>query len=262
MLTDSHCHPFDLINIFPKAEEERRKLNVLAMASSFRIEEFISNETLAKTAFAENAAPLLLCFGIHPQQFTIRNGSNEGLEILEELAAGKRISAIGECGFDLYNSEFRETEKLQDEYFTAQIDIALKYDLPVVIHARRAIHKIFACAKTLSKCKAVIFHSWSGTPDEAQALLRRGINVFFSFGNVIMLNHKQAIQSCIILPTDRLLLETDAPYQPRRTENFSIWADLPLILETAAALRSEAGNNTCVKELEIQIENNFRRAFI
>ena len=285
MLIDAHCHPFDLKSFIPEFEKERRQLNVIAAASAHEISEFAHNENLSRNAALDNAPPLLACFGIHPQIFKIKNEQltknneqrtedkeqltgnkeqfdfNNLLETLEMLASGKRIAAIGECGFDLYNSAFRETEALQDHFFAAQLEITLRYELPVVLHVRRAIHKVFAVSDILSKCKAVIFHSWSGTLEEANALLHRGINVYFSFGNTIMLNHKQAMRSCALLPAERLLTETDAPYQPRRGQNFSQWADLPFIIEAAAALRNEAGNKTNTEGLENQIEINFHKAF-
>jgi TatD DNase family protein len=270
VLTDAHCHPFDLSPLFPQMEQERRKLGVIAAASSYNTEEFAHNEKLAHNAAEENAALLLLCFGVHPQLPAVKKkeGSpftetdlNDSVTLLRTLAEAGKIAAIGECGFDLYNTEFKETEKTQDALFTAHLEIAVKYGLPVVLHVRRAMHKIFAAEKELSKCKAVIFHSWSGTLEEARSLLRRGINAYFSFGNTIMLNHKQAIQCCSLLPAERLLTETDAPFQPRRDEKFSTWADLPLILKTAAELRSEGGGKIYVSELEKQIEDNFLNAF-
>jgi TatD DNase family protein len=251
-------------------EKNRRGMGVLAAASSFYTEEFTHNEEIARNAAAEKAAPLLLCFGIHPQLPAVKKENGElftdsdltnGLETLHKLAAAGRITALGECGFDLYNAAFRKTEKTQDTLFMAHLETAINYNLPVVLHVRRAMHKIFAAAKYLSKCKAVIFHSWSGTHEEARALLRHGINAYFSFGNTIMLNHKQAIQCCSLLPIKRLLTETDAPYQPRRGEKFSTWADLPLILKTTANLRGESGNLIDERDLETQIENNFRRIF-
>jgi TatD DNase family protein len=166
--------------------------------------------------------------------------------------------AVGECGFDLYNAQFRETEAVQDEIFAIHLEVALRYGLPVVIHARRAMHKIFAATAILKKCKAVIFHSWPGTLDEGISLLRRGVNAYFSFGNVIRLNHKQAMRCCALFPTERLLTETDAPFQAPRGQDFSHWADLPGIIETAAALSSEAAS---AKELEAQIEANFHAVF-
>jgi len=270
VLTDVHCHPFDLSPLFPQMEQERRRLGVYAAASACDMEEFTYNETLSHNAAAENAAPLLLCFGVHPQLPAVKkeNGSpftdselTGSLETLQNLASAGKIAALGEFGFDLYNAAFKETEKTQDILFETHLEIAIHYNLPIVLHVRRAMHKIFPVAKYLSKCKAVIFHSWPGTLEESRSLLRHGINAYFSFGNTIMLNHKQAIQCCSSLPAERLLTETDAPFQPRRGEKYSSWADLPFILKTAANLRGESGNKIDVSELESQIENNFKNIF-
>ncbi|MCL2444404.1 MAG: TatD family hydrolase, partial [Treponema sp.] len=207
MLTDAHCHPYDLIRVNPQAEEERIEAGVLAAASACLLEEFVYNESLPN---------ILPYFGIHPQMPAVYKNnlkaSHKGTENTEEtiinllkLAKEKRIAAIGECGFDLYNAEFKETEKIQEQLFIEQLEIALQYGLPVIIHARRAMHKIFENTEKLKKCKAVVFHSWPGTLEEASAIIRRGLNVYFSFGNTIKLNHKQVIKSCAHLPADRLL---------------------------------------------------------
>jgi TatD DNase family protein len=132
----------------------------------------------------------------------------------------------------------------------------------MVIHVRRAMHKIFAASSELKKCRAVIFHSWPGTMGEGEALLRRGINAFFSFGNTIMLNHREAMRCCALFPVERVLTETDAPFQPLRGKNFSCYADLGRILEAMAALRHEDGGaNASAAEMEKIVENNFRAAF-
>jgi TatD DNase family protein len=270
MLTDAHCHPYDLSGIEPQMEQERRRLEVCAAASSYTMKEFTHNEILAHNAVCEKASPLLLCFGVHPQLPAVmaKNSGpfteidiNDSIASLCTLASEGRLCAIGEFGFDLYNTDFKETEKTQDTLFAEHLEIAVEYRLPVILHIRRAMHKVFNAVKTLSKCKTVIFHSWSGTFEEARSLLRHGVNAYFSFGNVIMCNHKQAIQCCSLLPAERLLTETDCPFQPRRGEKYSTWTDLPLILKTAANLRSEAGNNIDANDLETQVELNYRKIF-
>jgi TatD DNase family protein len=243
----------------PPAEDERRGLGLVCAASSTTEAEFACHEGLAKKAGEEGAPPILPCFAVHPQM--PGEGDDPGrfaplLELLEQLAAGRRIFAVGEAGFDLYGPEFRSAEELQDSVFSAQLEIARRHELPLVIHARRAMHKIFARAGELKKIPAVIFHSWPGTLGEGEALLRRGINVYFSFGTVILLNHKEARRCCALFPPDRLLTETDAPYQPLRGREFSRWADLPLILRGMAELRRAAA-----EELERTVDGNFRRAF-
>jgi len=277
MLTDAHCHPCDLFFEFHEAEKKRRTVispsgvkGVTAAASAWNINEFAYNEELSRNAAAENEARMLLCFAVHPQlpaNYTEKNmrfkdaDLDASMEFLCAAAKNKKLAAAGEFGFDLFNDEYKETEKMQDKIFASHLEAAVNYKLPVVLHVRRAMHKIFLYAKELSKCKAVIFHSWPGTCEEAHSLLKRGINAYFSFGNIIMLNHKQAMRSVSLLPADRLLTETDAPYQPRRNEKFSHWADLRRILKAAASLRSKAGNTVNAEELETQIEINFKKAF-
>jgi TatD DNase family protein len=257
VLTDAHCHPFNLAEHFPAAEDERRKLGVICAASATTMEEFIYCEQLSREAKETNGVQLLSCFAVHPQMPTAANNAvQDSLAMLETLAAGERLAAVGETGFDLYNAAFRETEKIQDELFAAHLETALRHELPLVLHVRRAMHKIFTFSTALKKCRAVIFHSWPGTLGEGEALLRRGINVFFSFGASILLNHREAIHCCSLFPPERLLIETDAPYQPLRGKTFSSYADLKFIIEAMAALRGEAASS-----LENIIENNFCRAF-
>ena len=281
MLTDAHCHPFDLNKVFPDAEQERRRLGVLCAASTSSLEEFEYHETLSQKAKEDGAAGLLCCFAIHPQlpaylydsKFSSsgeelgkkkNSGIEERLSLLESLAVQGRLAAVGETGFDLYDAKLRETEKIQDEIFAVHAETAIRHDLPLVLHVRKAMHKVFAAEKELKKCRAVIFHSWPGTAGEGESLLKRGINAYFSFGTTIMLNHRQAMHCCSVFPIERLLLETDAPYQPLRgtSRDYSAWEDLPRILDAAAALRKTAGSpGSDAGELEGIVEGNFRRVF-
>jgi len=187
------------------------------------------------------------------------NFLRELLSVLDALAAQGRLCAVGETGFDLYNAAFRETEKIQDELFAAHLETSLQYNLPLVIHSRRAMHKIFANAPALKKCRAVVFHSWSGTAAEGESLLMRGINAFFSFGAAITLNHKEAMRCCASFPSERLLTETDAPFQPLRRREFSCYADIRAVLGAMEALRGGAVDGGT--GMEKVIETNFRSAF-
>ena len=268
MASDAHSHPQDLIDIFPEAEKERRSLNIACAASSCTKEEFLFHEKLALAAKEDKTAPVFPCFAVHPQLPAYIAKKNptctiadfrDSLDFLSALAAKNKIAAVGECGFDLYSKEYKETETIQETLFAAHLEIAQHYNLPVVLHVRRAMHKIFPFAKTLKKLPAVVFHSWPGSPDEASAILRKGICAHFSFGTTLLLNHKKAILSCAALPAEHLLLETDAPYQPLQGKEFSCWSDMPAILEAAASIRKEAGTiqGTEAIELEEIIDRNF-----
>jgi TatD DNase family protein len=265
MLTDAHCHPWDLLACYPQGEEERQRLGVLCAASAWRREEFSYNEALS-------AGPgRVLCFGVHPQlpAHEGRGGlegspvsARDSLAFLQTLAREGRIHAVGEAGFDLYTQPYRDTEARQDEIFAAQMEIALDHGLPLVLHVRRAMHKVFFHSRSLKRLPSVVFHSYPGTLREGLDLLNRGINAYFSFGAPILLNHKTAMDACARLPPERLLLETDAPYQPLRGRPFSSWGDLPQILRAAADLRREAGSlPPSLEELEALGQANFRRAY-
>ncbi|MCL1812679.1 MAG: TatD family hydrolase [Treponema sp.] len=272
MASDAHVHPFYLLDLHPNAEDERRSLDIACAASSCGKKEFLLHEKLSAASKNEGAAPLFPCFAVHPQLPALvvnekahcsAEDFRDQLEFLSTLAVENRISAVGECGFDLYSQNHKDTEAIQDELFAVHLEIAMQYNLPVVIHVRRAMHKIFPFAKTLKKLPAVVFHSWSGSPDEASALLRKGIPTFFSLGTTLLLNHKKAIRSFAALPIERLLLETDAPYQPLQGKAFSSWLDMPAILEAAAKIRKEAGvkQGINVTELEAIVDRNFFGVF-
>ncbi|GHU50175.1 hypothetical protein FACS1894200_09510 [Spirochaetia bacterium] len=127
-----------------------------------------------------------------------------------------------------------------------------------MLHVRKAMHKIFAYTPLLKQVPALIFHSYSGTLEDAQALLKRGLNAYFSFGNSILLNHKAAQRACAAVPLTRLLSETDSPYQPLHGNRYSSWQDLPLVLRMMADLRAQAA---VPQEIERIIEENFFAAF-
>jgi len=273
-MTDAHCHPWDLLSFQKNAEEERKETGTAAAASSWNLEDFLYHEGLAKKAREQGAPPLFCCFALHPQLAPeFMEGSQTpglslpaSLDLLRSLAAEDRLAALGETGFDLYNEKYRAAEKIQDEIFACHLETALQYNLPVVLHVRRAMHKIFPFAKELKKLPAVVFHSWPGTSGEGEALLKRGINAYFSFGAVVLKNHKEAIASAVKLPLDRVLLETDAPYQPLRGKEFSTYRDLNAICSCIAALRKEAGSITEgsggeKKKLEDRISENFFKVF-
>jgi TatD DNase family protein len=212
------------------------------MASAWGKDDFSYNESLSKTA-KNSPAPVFLSFGVHPQLPALdKAAAAESLAMLETLARGKRLDAAGEIGFDLFDARYRSTEKEQDAVFSEELAIAARFDLPVVLHARKAMHKIFARKKALKKIKAVVFHGFSGTDGEALSLLAGGINAYFSFGTALLNNHKKAQKAAALIPAERLLFETDAPYQPLRGKEYSHYRDLAPILEKAAALRRAAGS--------------------
>ncbi len=207
---------------------------------------------------------MLLCFGIHPQLPRVDALKIKTLSrFMQELAENKRLDAIGETGFDHFDEAYRLTSGMQKELFLLHLHTAMEYQLPIVLHIRKAMDMVFYYAKELSSLPSVIFHSYSGTFREAGGLLKRKVNAYFSFGTPIALNHKRAMEAVALLPCDRLLIETDAPYQPLRNRDFSSWKDIETIIRRMADLRSQK-ESVCrtAEEIEAQTDENFRKAYL
>ena len=213
------------------------------------------------TAGAAPSIPTALAsFGIHPQAVNpsyMEKDFSSDRAYLESLCAAKKIVAIGECGFDFFTPEYKATAKEQQSVFEAQLALAQKYGLPLVLHLRKSIEKIFTYSRELKKVPAVIFHSFPGTLREAESLKKHGLNAFFSFGKPLLNGKKSAIDCVKNLPVENLLFETDAPYQTLKGETETFPEEIKRVYEKAAEIRAIS-----MEELSILIEKNFSRAFL
>jgi TatD DNase family protein len=223
MIFDAHFHLKQLIEVLPESADFIKENDFFGFCSCRTLEEveFVEN-FIAKNP--ETAQKLKISFGIHPQA-----PEEKELKTLEKLIAENRVAAIGEIGLDRFNEEFAATIDLQKKLFSAQLEMAEIAELPVILHIRKAISEVFEQIQELRKIKKVIFHSFSGTAAEAESILNHGVNAFFSFGNALLNGHKKAVETVKTLPEERILTETDAPYQPKKGETFSKPDDILLI---------------------------------
>ncbi len=194
---------------------------------------------------------LLPLFGIHPQQPDIENAS-----FMEQLLADKRIVGVGEAGFDFFTAEYRSQRVGQESAWDISLSLAQKYGVPVVVHNRKALDLMFRDSKRLAGLPSVVFHSFAFGPREAQSLLSHGINAYFSFGKQILNGNKKSIACVKNLPLERLLFETDAPYQTLRGELVTKPEDLVKVYNEACSLR-----NLPAGELAEHIQKNFESVF-
>ena len=194
-------------------------------------------------------------FGIHP----IMQNKNM-LPFLEELLQNNAIDAIGEIGLDFYTEELRQQESLQLELWNTQLELAIQYKKPIVIHSRRSLDKIFTYSNQLKKLPAVIFHSWPGSPTEAKSFLIRGINAYFSIGKQILNGNKRAIQSATNIPLENIILETDAPYQTLKGEEYTPLHDIKKVYQKVFELRNDFNSSNFERFVEL-IRNNFFYSF-
>jgi TatD DNase family protein len=247
MFADAHCHLYDYNEACRAAGQDFNLPQGLYCASAHDRSEFLWQEDLA----LQRPGDIALSFGIHPQLPV-----QDEWEFLVELALAGRIKAIGEAGFDLFTAEYKGRLEMQTVAFDAQLGLAEARGLPLVLHVRKALPQVFTYAQRLKRLPAVVFHSWPGSPEEARALRARGVNAYFSLGKPILNGNKRARLSAARLPLECLLLETDAPYQTLRAEEFTAPADIRLVYAQAALLRDIPG-----QELEAAVEANFRRAY-
>lgn len=251
MLTDAHIHFHDLAERDPGFLARYAAGPYLACAASHDEGEFLETESWG------DRARFISSFGIHPQWPVWKNA-----DFLARLAGEGRIKAIGEAGFDFFGDRAglvrnEENERIQTGVFEYQLDLAERLALPLLVHLRKASDKAFLYSRRLARLPGVVFHSWPGTAREAKDLLARGVPGYFSFGTSLLKGHKKAIESCRVLPLERLLSETDAPWQPPRGQGYCRLEDLPLVVEAMARLRGLPS-----EELEAVLEANFRRAYL
>lgn len=150
--------------------------------------------------------------GIHPEDMAHTEMSLDKMiaslrELLTKRAENK-IVAIGEIGLDYYWEPY--DKEAQKACFEAQLSLARELDMPVVIHDREAHGD---CFETVLKYPDVrgVFHSYSGSAQMAKELVKRGWYISFS-GVVSFKNAAKPKEVAAVVPDDRILIETDAPY--------------------------------------------------
>jgi len=145
--------------------------------------------------------------GIHPSD-VFYNDPDEAIATIERLLSHKKAVALGEIGLDYHYEDV--PPELQMVYFEKQMRLAEKLDIPVIIHDSDAHGD---CLEMVKNCPTVkgVFHSFSGSAEMALELVRLGWYISFS-GTVTFKNAKKPKEACVVVPSDRLLIETDAPY--------------------------------------------------
>lgn len=144
--------------------------------------------------------------GIHPE--CAADLPEDWLQQVEKLLSHPKIVAVGEIGLDYHWEDACPREK-QKEVFIAQLELAKKYDLPVVIHDREAHGDMMDILRKY-KPKGVV-HCFSGSVELARETVALGM--YIGLGGVVTFkNARHSVEVAKDIPLDRLLTETDAPY--------------------------------------------------
>jgi len=152
--------------------------------------------------------------GIHPHE--AKHADAAALAAIEAMARRERVCAIGEIGLD-YHYDFSPRAD-QRRAFAAQLDMAARLGLPVVIHCREAEDDLAAIIESASSKPCGVMHCFGGDAAFAGRCLDWGLYVSFA-GNATYPKAQPLREAAAVVPVERLLVETDSPYlapQPLR----------------------------------------------
>ena len=169
--------------------------------------------------------------GVHPDDVGALD--EEKIQRMHQICRMEKTVAVGEIGLDYYWDA--STKATQEIMLRAQLELALELDLPVIIHDREAHGDSLRIVCDYPGLRGV-FHCFSGSPEMAVELLKRGWYIGFD-GPVTYKNARRAPEVAAITPPERMLVETDSPYMApvpvRGKRNDS--RNLSYVLETLAA---------------------------
>lgn len=253
-MIDTHAHLSDTFCDTPK---ETNLSNIILSASN--INDSINNVELSK----KYAKYLWAAVGVHPQNTDpkIDLSINEQINILDKLIDKNKINikAVGECGLDYSPASPEEKDrdkKEQETLFRAQICLAEKYKLPLIIHTRKAVDETIEILKDYKNVTGV-FHCYTGGKKRIKDILDLQSRFYFGIdGNITYEDGLAEVVNNI--PKDRLVLETDSPFLtpvPHRGEQNSP-ANIFFIYEKVAQIWGKD-----FKETEEIIDENVRKLF-
>ncbi len=184
-------------------------------------------QSIAAIEVADRHAGVWATAGVHPHD------ASGGIEGIEALLSHPRVVGVGECGLD-YHYEHSPRDA-QREVFAAQIALAHRHELALVIHTREAWDDTFALLESETMPERTVFHCFTGGPAEARRALDMGAMLSFS-GIVTFKGAADVREAAALCPLDRFTVETDAPYLApvphRGRTNTPAW--VPLVGEAVA----------------------------
>ena len=229
MFIDTHCHILldnydEISSMIEKIKEsgvERIIVNGCDLQSNIKVLDLIKRYDIVYGAI-----------GFHPTE--LQNFCESHLNWLEENINNEKIVAIGEIGLD-YHYDDTDVDK-QKEVFRRQLDIASKYNKPIIVHTRDAIQDTYDILKNYSLKGSI--HCFSGSYEMAINFIKLGF--LLGFGGVCTYKNAKNVKNVIKnIDLEYILLETDSPYltpEPyRMKQNTSAY--LPLIARKIANIK-------------------------
>ncbi|GAA4867310.1 TatD family hydrolase [Luteimonas vadosa] len=236
-LVDSHCH-------LDAAEFDDDRAAVIDRALAAGVDRQVVPATHADAwpglrDACGTADGLHPAYGLHPTFLAHHEPAH--LEALAEWIGRERPVAIGECGLDYYIDGLDRDR--QQAFFDGQLRLARDLDLPVIVHARRAVDAVLASIRRIGGLRGVV-HSFSGSQQQARQLW--DLDFMTGIGGPVTYERAQRLRRLVAgMPIEYLLLETDAPDQPdaRIRGERNEPARLEVVCRTIAQLRGESAES-------------------
>jgi TatD DNase family protein len=256
-MIDSHCHLADEV-FAPDLVEVAGRARAAGVSDALCILSADEPGELARTKIVRDVWPSIrFAAAIHPH----RSGPYarrlaDAIRVTREAVTKTGASAIGEIGLD-YHYDFAP-RSVQRDVFAAQLSLAVETGKPVIIHTREATEDTMALLREAGQARVRgVMHCFSGTVDDARQAL--DIGFFISLAGILTFPKAPELREVAsLVPIDRLLVETDAPFLApvpyRGKRNEPAW-----VVHTAAALAAARDESPDV--INAALDANFR-AFI
>lgn len=249
-LIDSHCHIED-----DRFDEDREE--VVQRARDEGIQQFIISSTIARRwhkvkQTATDFEGVYASYGLHPMFMSDHKPGH--IEELDAWVDKNACVAIGECGLDFYSS--RKDEEQQLELFRNQLKVAANHQLPVIIHARKALDWVLREIRQSTVCCGVI-HSFSGSLQQAQQLIDLGFKL--GIAATVSFDRAKKLRGVVSdVELEALLIESDAPDQSGEQHRGE--RNEPSFILDHLGVMAELREMT-PQELAIQLSQNTRNLF-
>jgi TatD DNase family protein len=231
---DSHCHlddrsfAKDINNVFDRARQSGVERMMIAGISLERSE--------LAVRIAERNKNVYAAVGIHPHN--AKSCQKATLEKLKKLARHGKVRAWGEIGLD-FNRMFSEKHD-QEQCFIMQLKVADELGLPVIFHERDSNGRLLELLKSLpNKQRKGVVHCFTGSKDELLEYLELGLCIGITGIITIQGRGKRLRELVPLIPADRILIETDAPYLVPAPEQKKHRRNEPAFLKSTLQLLSE-----------------------
>ena len=146
--------------------------------------------------------------GLHPE--SVKENYQKELDVIREELERTKYIAVGEIGIDLYWDKTYQNEQILA--FQTQVEWAIEFNLPVIIHVRNSHNETIQALKPYAgKGLKGIFHCFGGTPEEAAEIFSLG-DFKLGIGGVVTFKNSGLAASLMHIPPENLVLETDSPY--------------------------------------------------